>query len=905
MSGARHNNIWDRIEPLLNGVEKPARYIGGEFNIVRKPDEQVDVRVALAFPDIYDLGMSYHGFKILYELVNAVPRFQAERVFAPAVDFEALLREKGIPLYTLETFCPLYACDVIGFSLQHEMCYTNILNMLDLGGVPLLVSQRGENDPIVIAGGHGAFNPEPLADFVDAFVIGDGEWALLQILATIRDFRHPGAQEIERLLQLECYRGDGARARRRAVPTFDRIEAEDVRSWLRNGAQTREELLLSLANIPGVYVPRFYQCSYKEDGTLASIVPVRQDVPGRIQKTNYDLRSDFGSVKPVVPLTRIVHDRFAIEIKRGCMTGCRFCQAGMITRPLRERSPQQIIEIARHGIRNTGYEEISLLSLSSADYSQILALTHALHAEFGPRGISISLPSLRINAFDVELADAIATVRKTGFTFAPEAGTERLRRVINKVVDEERLVTTIERVLQKGWRTLKFYFMCGLPTETDADLDGIVEIARKAIELGKRYCGRNFQLNVSLSPFVPKPHTPFQWHAQPTLDELERKYSYVDQRLDKRYVSFKKHNVYESVIEGVLSRADRRVGRAIYRAWQLGCKFDNWHEHFRFDLWQQAFAETGIDPYFYAHRERHPDEVLPWDHIEASLGKKFLWKEKEKAEQVAFTPDCSTNKCAGCNVCDFREVKNILSVREDGEFFAPTSETPSLREQEMPVERVRLTYSKSGALRFISHLDFVKVITQIMRRVDLPLAFTHGFNPQARLQFAPPLPLGFEAAADLVDIWLTEWMSEDELLSLLRTIELDGLSWLRCEQIAMDLPSLGSDVVGANYEICFPASQVDLLLLSERFRKFEKAIEWPLTLEKKGKTARRDLKRSIGKLSWMATDDAVVVEMQMSLVSGEHVNPLAALEAILGMRFTSCVFVVRKSLILQSHVAAV
>lgn len=575
----------DRLDRILSRVSKPARYAGGEWNSVTKDWRGVRARLALAFPDVYEIGMSNFGLSILYELVNARPDFLAERVFAPWTDMEAEMRREGVALYSLESRRPLADFDVVGFSLGYELTYTNVLNMLDLGRIPLRAAERGDDHPLVIAGGAGAYNPEPLADFVDLFVVGDGEEVLLELL--------------DAFAEASSRPPDGARSR------FE-----------------RQAFLRRAATIPGIYVPGFYRPVYNADGTLASLAPiVAEAAPSICRRLVTPLPP--ATVRPVVPNLNTVHDRGAIEIMRGCPGGCRFCQAGHNYRPVRLRSREEILQAADDLLANTGYEELALLSLSTGDYPHIDELVRAL-AERHP-DVNISLPSLRIDSFSVALAESVQR-RKTSLTFAPEAGTQRLRDVIRKRVTEDDLLRAVEAAYGSGWSTVKLYFMIGLPTETETDVRGIGDLARKARAIGRRLAGHRAQLHVSVASFIPKPHTPFQWAAQTGGEELAEKQRVLRASVG-REAKLDWHDPETSFIEAALSRGDRRLGQVIERAWRLGCRFDAWDEHFRPDLWQQAAKEVGLDLAFYARRERSLDELLPWAHIQGGARPELLRRE--------------------------------------------------------------------------------------------------------------------------------------------------------------------------------------------------------------------------------------------------------------------------------------
>ena len=598
------DKLFREILPL---VSKPVRYTGNELNMISKSWSDSQCRMVLAFPDVYEVGMSHMGSKILYGLVNEKTDHLLERSYAPWPDMEDLLRRNKIPLYALESYRSLADFDVVGFSLQYELSITNCINMLDMAGIPVHYSDRGETDPLVIAGGPVVFNPEPFAAFFDAFLIGDGE----EILPEYLDL---------------CYAVRG-------LPRGDK--------------------LLAMAKIPGVYIPALYRAEYGEDGLFKSLMPLQEGVPDRIQKrvvTDFD--QSYFPDRPIVPYMNVIHDRAILEVMRGCQRGCRFCHAGMVYRPVREKKVETLIRQAGAQIKSSGYEEISLSSLSTLDYTGIKSLVTQLVEEYGPCGIGVSLPSLRVDAFSIDLANEVQKVRKTTLTLAPEAGTQKMRDIINKNITEEQLLEAVQAAFESGWNSLKLYFMFGLPYEEEEDLAGIIHMLKGVKAVGNRYARRAVEIKAGLANFVPKAHTPFQWHQQNSMEEFDSKREYLLKARGKdKGIKLDFHNSPTSFMEGVLARGDRRLAPAIYQAWQYGCKFDGWTEHFHYDKWCKALEETNIDPGFYTLRARDRDENFPWDFIDIGISREFLWQEYEMARQGKATLDCRQDGCNDCGIC--------------------------------------------------------------------------------------------------------------------------------------------------------------------------------------------------------------------------------------------------------------
>ena len=612
---------------ILSSVQKPARYTGGEFASIIKPADEVEATICLAFPDVYEVGMSYLGFKILYHLLNKQQGVQAERAYAPWIDLEAKMRERQIPLRTLETKKTLKECDIVGFTLQYELSYTNILNMLDLGGVPVLAAERSDEDPLVIVGGPCVYNPEPLADFFDFAIIGEGEEVMTEVMTAYKDWKRAG----------------------------------------KPGG--RKAFLEKVVHISGIYVPSFYQVEYNENMTIKEVRPINAIAPAVVYKRVVrDMNSVDFPTSPIVPFGEIVHDRIMLEVFRGCSRGCRFCHAGMVYRPVRERKPEVLKDLARQLVDNTGYNEISLVSLSSADYSCLAPMVHDMIDEFKDDRVSVSLPSLRIDSFCVAIAKEIQAVRKSGLTFAPEAGSQKMRDVINKGVTEEDLMNAVGAAFASGWNSVKLYFMIGLPFENDDDVLAIADLARKVQYkyyqvTGKRGC----KVTCSASFFVPKPYTAFQWFAQDDLENIRRKqFLMKDEIKTIKNVTLNYHDSKTGIIEAVFARGDRKVGKALLLAWQKGARFDGWSDCFDYERWLEAFAEAGLDKDFYAARQRGEHEVFPWEHISPGVSRKFLWNEWQKAYAQQLTHDCRRSTCTGCGVCQKLGV-NIIDYKGEVE----------------------------------------------------------------------------------------------------------------------------------------------------------------------------------------------------------------------------------------------
>ena len=799
------------IREILASVDRPFRYVGGEVASRPQDWDRVSVRMCLAFPEVYEMGMSHLGLSILYHIINDRPDFLAERAFAPWTDMEEVLHKHNARLFSLESHRPLADFDLLGFSLSHELTYTNVLNMLGLSNIPWRADDRNGDHPIVIAGGPCTFNPEPVAPFFDAIVIGDGEEIILKIAEVV------------------------GRAKRTAA--------------------NRRQILNELKEIQGVYVPSLGNCSNVGRAVVADI----NDVPFPII--------------PVVPHAS-TQDRLAIEVARGCARGCRFCQAGYIYRPVRQRGGALASDLAVKGLKIRGDERFSFLSLSIGDWSPLEDALSSVHLGCGGMTVNANLPSLRTEALTGPVIDALGRARFGSFTLAPEAGSERMRRFINKGNTNQDLYTSVQKVFESGWHAIKLYFMLGLPGETEEDLEGIVEIANRCRDIGRQH-HRRPEVTVSTSTFVPKAHTPFQWERQISIDEVHARQQYLKKRLRGPGLSYRWHDAGKSFLEGVFSRGGQELAPVIEKAYEKGARFDAWEERFDLSRWLSAFDEVGIDPKEYLN-ERDRDAAFPWDHLGVGPDRDFLWRERERARELAATPDCTTGPCSHCGICDFQQVKNRLAVplqsfprkRESrgsqgspaprsvsGTSFAGMTKGGAQddnkgRSQDQTC-RYRIRYHKKGRAAFLGHQETSGALRRAVRAAGLPLIYSQGFHPRVRISFGPALPVGMESEAEFADVWLYKSVDSKKVVKRLNDHLPEGMRVIAAGPLSKVTPSIEEDIASMTYQIHLQSSAIDI---KDGVRRFDAAQRVMFTRVRPEGQQVVDLKEAVGRLAVIGHD---------------------------------------------------
>lgn len=722
---------------------KPGRYVGNELNSIHKPHLTGVMKLALCFPEMYEIGMSYMGMQILYNIINERPDSLAERAFSVWPDMEQVMRRKNLPLFSLESATPLADFDILGFHLTYEMTYTTALNMLDLAGIPLLSRDRRESDPLILAGGPSVMNPEPMAEFIDAFFIGDAEEAIHEIIDSVKESRVQGL--------------------------------------------VREAILLELAKIPGIYVPRFYQATYDDSGRFRSREKLHPHAPDRIKVRSVpELKPEYYPERPILPFIETTHDHLSIEIMRGCVRGCRFCQAGYQYRPRRQRPPDQIASQVFKGLSSTGYEDVTLLSLSSTDYDYLGELLAKIGPKLSEQRVGLGLPSIRPETVSASILDLLSSARKSGLTLAPEAGTERLRKTLGKNICDAEIFEAFENALSSGWQTFKLYFMIGLPSETEEDIEGLISLLRRLSYIVRQGNGRN--INVALSPFNPKSHTPWQWEKQAGKENLKKKVDKITSGIRKQNINVKYRNFDLSFFEGILGRGDRRLGQVILNAYRRGARLDGWSEWFDSQRWYDSFAHAGIDPESYAG-VIDADAPLPWDHIDKGISKDFLRKDNAKSKE-GIAPITAFDR------------------RKDDEHHPPATDEGYGRRPRRIVKqttpggtyKVRIKYSRGPELRFLSHLDTIRAIYRAFRRSELPLTYSEGYHPHIKVSFGQPLPLGYTSEAEYLDLVLSQPYREEFIERLIATLP-PGLSITAHKQFYANASSLSKQLNTARYEV--------------------------------------------------------------------------------------------------------